>query len=374
MSSSVAFIHGRPGPHPMHGRYAAAVGADFHFVDHAIRWHDRPSRRWRRYLSWVACAVTFPRRSQYRVFLSEGPHFPVVLLRWLRLIRRDQKVVALLGNETMYFLKSGRYKTSTALALRRLLGGYDALICLGTMTTKFAREVLGDRCPPVYTHFNGVPAERLLALRGVEPTLDGHEIVFVGNGPGGWKVTYKGLDLMLAAFRICAARNPGLRFTVVGDWDEPTRCDMLARNGLADSVGVRFVGPQQDLAVYLAAAALYLHCGRGDCCPLSLLEAMCAGLPSIVSDLTGNHDIVAEASSALVVAADADAIADRILWYFGLPAAERAALSSKCRQVIAGYTEPLAVEHFERTFRAMVDDLSPPGDATPRLALTGSPR
>lgn len=358
MIHPVAFLHGRPGPHPTHAKYAQAVHADFHFVDFLLRWHDRPAPRLKRYLSWVACAVAFPRRRDYSVFLTEGPHFPPIVMKKLGLLRSDQKTVALMDNETFYFLKEGRYPPATAKGLKLALKQFDALLCIGEMETDLARDVLGPGCPPLYTVFNGIPGERQGVLRELRPRLEGTEIVFIGNGPDGWRVWYKGLDVVLDSLRLSLVSNDRLRLSVIGEWDPRTIQDLLSRAGLAGNPGVRFLGATKNVHEFLKQGSLYLHCGRGDAWAISVMEAMCGGLVPLVSEWTGAKEVVAQVSPELIVPLDPAVIAERILWYFGLGIEERQRLSLRCREVASAYTEERAVRHFVETFDRMLHELT----------------
>ena len=76
--------------------------------------------------------------------------------------------------------------------------------------------------------------------------------------------------------------------TIVGDWDECTRESLLR----TDPAALKFVGRCSDLAPVFATASVYLHPGRGDAFPLSVLEAMAAGLVPIVSEWTGAKEVV----------------------------------------------------------------------------------
>src|SRR5438105_11033632 len=147
------FVHSRAGPNLSHGAYARSVGATFLPVDFLLPWEDRPSSRLRRYLSWVLCATRFPRRRSYDVFLTDGPQFPVVLMRKLGLIRGRQRLVAIMGDETLYFLRTNQFSRSAAAAITRALKSYDALLCVGEMTSNIAKELLGGgrRSPQIFT-------------------------------------------------------------------------------------------------------------------------------------------------------------------------------------------------------------------------------
>lgn len=349
MSVRIVFLYGRPGPHPFHRALAQALAPDFLPVDFLLRWYDVPASRLRRYLSWLLCALFFAGRDAYHVFFTDGIHFPPLIMRKLCLLRRRQKVVALLDDHTLYFLRAGRYPRLSARALRWALNTYDALICVGEMQTELARaEVTGER-PLVLTTRSGISRHRLPLLVQNRPNLEGRTILFIGNGPSGWRAWYKGADLLLEAFDLATATLTGLRLRIVGEWDHQYVEELLARFPRA-AAWVEFAGVAHDLAPYLAQAALYVHLGRGEAFGISVLEAMCAGVPAIVSEWTGAREAVAEVDSGMIVSLEAKQAAERIRWYFGLPLDERRAFSDRSREVAARYTE----EHAQAAFVGQV--------------------
>jgi glycosyltransferase involved in cell wall biosynthesis len=217
---AVAFIHGRPAPHPIHTKFAQSVNAEFHLVDFVLRWHDVQVSPVKRYLSWFICAILFPNRSKYSVFMTEGLHFPPAIMKWLRMLGRKQKIVGLLSDEALYFMYSGFYSGTTSKAMGKLLKSYDALICCGDMETYLARNLLGNAKTKIYTAFNGVSAERIKALGVLKPELESYNIVFIANGPSGWRGWYKGVDLLLQAFENACEIIPELTLTIIGNWEK----------------------------------------------------------------------------------------------------------------------------------------------------------
>ncbi|RMH15285.1 MAG: glycosyltransferase, partial [Gemmatimonadetes bacterium] len=317
----MAFVHGRPGPHPFHAALARAVGADFVFVDRLLPWHAGGAGRLRRYTSWVLNAVALPARRQRRLILSEGHHVVPVLMRRLRLLGADQRTAALLANEVLYFLYAGRYPPRTERALRTTLAAYDALVCVGSMLTDLARDLLGPACPPLYTIPSAVAEHRLEAFLRVTPAYERPALLFVGNGPDGWRGWYKGIDLLLAAFRRVVDARPDATLTVVGRWD----ADYL--RGLVEAAGVppasvHAPGPSETLAPYLAEASLYVHPARGEAWGITVVEAMRAGLEPVVSEWTGAREAVRRLDPDLVTPLDPDTIADAVLARWRLPLEE----------------------------------------------------
>jgi len=353
---AVVFIHGRPGPHPFHGALAESVNADFLPVDFILRWHDRNSARTRRYLSWLLCSLFFPRRSKYSIFLTEGPHFLPVIMKRLRLLTKHQKAAALLDNETLYFLKAQRYRRSTQQALLGALAGYDALFCVGRMQTDLAKELLSghSREPLFIKVHSSLPPRSQEKLKLVRPNLDGKQILFIGNGPSGWRAWYKGIDLLLDSVRLASSELEELQLKIGGTWESDYTNDLLA--GIpALSRRVEFLGHLSDLGPALSDSALYVHLGRGEAFGISIIEAMYAGVPALVSEWTGAREAVEQVDPRLVVPLDAQAAAERICWYMKLPSEQKLKLSARSREVAATYTEERAFGEFRQAVNQLLD-------------------
>jgi glycosyltransferase involved in cell wall biosynthesis len=348
------FLHGRPGPHPFHAALARSVEADFLPVDFLLRSHDRPASRLHRYLSWLLCGVFLPRR-RYEVILSEGPYMPPVVAKSLRLLRRDQKIATLLSGETLYFMKSGFYPPRTCAKLKKLLGRYDALLCHGPLTTRLAHELV-PQARMIRKFQSGIDPLRAEALAKVSPRLDGNRLLFVAHGPSGNRAWYKGIDLLLEAFTRVAAWRADLELTVVGWWDADYCAPLLARfPQLAGRVS--FAGSATDLdqyASYVASSCLCVHLARGDACPISVIEMMAGGLPTIVSEWTGTYEAVGQVDPILVVPLDPQIAADRILGYLRSPLEEKRRLSAICRQVaLVQYAQERSFDSFRGALEAV---------------------
>jgi glycosyltransferase involved in cell wall biosynthesis len=315
-------------------------------VDFRMRWHDRPTWRAYRYLSWVICALSFPHRKEYDLFLTEGPHFPPLIMKKLGILKEGQRVAALMANETLYLLKTPYYSKTVKGCLISALVAYDALICVGKMQSLMASEhTSGSKRPPtIHCVANCVPNRRREALESVAPDLESQRIVYIANGSPGWRSHYKGLDLTMESAALAAREYDRLSLSIAGEWPS----DFLREYSrvFADPNRVAHLGKVDDLARVLSGAALYLHLGRGDAFPTSVLEAMAAGLPCIVSEWTGTREAVEQVDRRLVVPADPEAAADRIRWYLSLPTSEKQRLSERSREVAATYTEVRATQAF----------------------------
>jgi glycosyltransferase involved in cell wall biosynthesis len=349
----VLFVHGAPWPHSLHVALARSVGAEFVAADRHLPLSPRSSRA-RRYLSWAVNAALLPR--DHDLFLTEGTQVPPILLRKCGLLKRRQRVAALMADHTLYFLRSGAYAESTRRLILRLLTSFDALVCIGEMQTQIASELLAGAAvaPRILTCRTALEGGRRDLMAAVRPDTESRHIAFIGNGPDGWRARYKGIDLLLETAAILQARGHDFRLRVVGLWDA-TFVETLLRShpGLAERI--TFHGEVKDPAPYLSGAGLYVHLGRGDAWPVSVLEAMAGGLPALVSEWTGSKEAASRLDPRLVVPLDAATAADRIAWYWALSAAERVSLSGRAREIAGEYTEAAAFARFAEAIRGAAD-------------------
>ncbi len=348
----VAYVEGRPLSHPTHAAYAQSVNSKFHFVDFNLRYHDKPdSSAFKRYLSWFVCAFTFPGRRSYDVFLSEEAYFMLGIMKKFGLISKKQKLIAIMGSHTLYFLHTNQYPERTKKFFIKLFKLYDAFICEGPLQYEMLNNFLGKDSPvKTYQIFNGSPELRFNRLIQLKPNLEKLNIVTIGAVPNQSRMHYKGLDLMLAAFALVKPNYTQLTFTVVGDYDAVLIEKLLNDHCSAYKEDVIFTGQSNDLGISLMDACLYLHTARGEAWGISVTEAMTAGVPPIVSEWTGSKEAVQKVSEELIVPLDVTLIAEKIKWYLGLPLVQKQNLSDKCKEVSAFYTEKNAVDNFRDIF------------------------
>ncbi len=98
----VVYIHARPHGHPLHDKYGKSVASETIFRDFKIRWHDLHVSSFKRYLSWIFCAFSFPKKNLYDVFYSDGLVYFLVIMRKFGLIKKRQKLIGLIDDETLY--------------------------------------------------------------------------------------------------------------------------------------------------------------------------------------------------------------------------------------------------------------------------------
>ena len=120
----------------------------------------------------------------------------------------------------------------------------------------------------------------------------------------------KGIDVLLQAWKLLPAPRP--RLVIVGDGSLRTALEQAARE-LGLEGDVCFAGPSPDARSLYQAADGFVLCSRKEGMPVTLLEAMAAGLPCVVTDVGGVQEATERGQAARVVPAeDARAFADAV--------------------------------------------------------------
>ena len=166
-----------------------------------------------------------------------------------------------------------------------------------------------DRVPPanVVSIPNGVDLESLTghfdsgfrARYGLEDAS--HLIVDVGSVKA-----VKGYDVLARVAAIVCQRFPRAVFVIAGALQDLAYYDLLreliARLGL--TLNVRFLGHIDPAFSLLQSSDVFCHLSRTDGLSNSLLEAMAAGLPCVLTRVGGNPEVVEDHGSGFLVSPD----------------------------------------------------------------------
>ncbi len=96
---------------------------------------------------------------------------------------------------------------------------------------------------------------------------------------------------LIAAMPSVLAVMPEVRLAIVGDG--PLRTQLQNQvDGLQLQDQIELVGMSTEIDAWLQHASVFVSCSFYEGVPMALLEAMVYGLPVVVSDVTGNRDVV----------------------------------------------------------------------------------
>lgn len=204
------------------------------------------------------------------------------------------------------------------------------VVCVCDAVRRSHVAVMRSRADRYVTVLNGIaPAtvsESRLAMR---KSLGLEEGVPVALAVGSLTPQKDHLAL-LDAFTRVARELPGARLLIAGEGAlEAALAGRVARLGLAGRV--RLLGPREDVAELLEAADLFVLSSVREGLPVTLLEAMRAGRPSVVTSIGGCPEAVRDGETGrLVPVGDPGALAAAMTEMLRDPA-RRAAMGAAAR-------------------------------------------
>ncbi|WP_141576534.1 glycosyltransferase [Actinomadura sp. WMMA1423] len=189
----------------------------------------------------------------------------------------------------------------------------------------------------------------------VRPTLDLPVVACVG------RLSYeKGVDLMLEAWERVACRHPGWRLHIYGTG--PDEADLRARADAAGLSGsVEFRGAVSDVEEALVEASVFALPSRAEGFPMSVLEAMAYGLPTVAFDCAPGVRVLIEDGRDGLLAPPGDIAAfaaalDRLIEDPEL----RRALGSEARASVPRFGPDAVLARWDRLFDLLHRDLPAP--------------
>ncbi|MGX6446050.1 glycosyltransferase family 4 protein [Neobacillus sp. K501] len=107
-------------------------------------------------------------------------------------------------------------------------------------------------------------------------------------------------DLLIEAISLIKGSIPKLKLLLVGDGDLLNDYADLA-NRLGVEENVEFLGFRKDVHHLLTISDVAISTSRQEGLPVNVMEAMATGLPVIVTNCRGNHDLVIGGENGLIV-------------------------------------------------------------------------
>lgn len=194
-----------------------------------------------------------------------------------------------------------------------------------------------DRIVRVY---NGASPIQKLDLAEC-PATSGFTVLFVGR-----LAPVKDLSTLINAVALALPRVPGLNLWIVGDG--PVRQDLEGLTAsLAIASCVTFWGERHDVARFFSVAHLFAMSSLSEGLPMSLLQAMSAGIPALVTQVGGMAEVVQNSNCGICVpVGDARAMADAIVQL----SADYERRSAFAANAIAAYQADFTIEKMDTAY------------------------
>lgn len=175
---------------------------------------------------------------------------------------------------------------------RLLVRNSDRVVAVSAAVAAHGRQ-LGARDDGIRVVPNGVDVETFVPSS--DPST-GQDILFVGR-----LVRNKGPQCLIEALPSVLESHPDASLRIVGTGPcRETLGDRVTELGLEDRVD--FLGFVDSVAQEMRAADIFCRPSLSEGMPLTLLEAMASGLPSVVTAVGGVPDVVTNRENGLLVA------------------------------------------------------------------------
>ena len=242
-------------------------------------------------------------------------------LLWIILtILRIPYAIDLVGdpNEALGRIQSG--SEFTARVVRPIMTFLTKIQCKNALAIHYVTWVLKQRYSPSQEAVIGVWSDVVLpevvfmpsSQKSDGPEIEKPVIVFVGS----LQRPYKGLDVLLRAFRAVTEDFPNAELWVIGDGILRSQYEKMAvKLGISNKVMFWGQVEQTDVFKILAEATLFVLPSFTEGLPRALIEAMAMGLPCIATHVGGIPDLLPE--EVLVAPGDACELYIKMKWMLG---------------------------------------------------------
>lgn len=256
---------------------------------------------------------------------------------------------------TTFHGKNYYWEKARRRIIMRWVSRFSSMVAVSNDLRAFLGEKVGIRVQRVQTIYNGVDVNK---YKKVTSSADEkHNLRLRENdtvvGTVGNLYVVKGQTYLLKAIPIVLRRRPNTVFLFAGRGDQEGALKSEAKSlGIEDNV--RFLGFRSDVPRLLGAMDIFILPSLSECLPLSVLEAMIMGVPSIVTDVGGNREIIDDAQTGYIVPpANPEALSEKILLL--LNDRERAKrMGEKAREAIAAhFSLPAMIDKYETLYRSL---------------------
>lgn len=296
-------------------------------------------------LALISSSLSIPKH--YETILTESCYYYPALNKKLKLF--NGKLINLNSSPVLYTLYSGKFSGAMGKILRTLLGEVDGHLLLGT----YGAEVLNklNVKKPYRVVYPFIPEDRFKKISKMNENSLGFDILTLTTPD----YNCKGTDLLLRAFEKVTNKFPQARLHIFGKADLSKELNKLPKNVVEKII---FHGFELDPEKIFANRALFVSPGRGDTFPVATLEAMLAGIPSIVSEETGTKEVAEKLGKEFVVPLNSHILAERILRYFSLSNSKKLPLSKKSKELAKEFREKPMVALFKKQFYSLLEEVS----------------
>jgi glycosyltransferase involved in cell wall biosynthesis len=155
--------------------------------------------------------------------------------------------------------------------------------------------------------------------------------------------------------------RPNARLVLVGEGPELDNIKQVVRECRVESY-VRFMGMRRDVPRLLRASDIFLLSSKSEGIPLTIIEAMAAGVPVVSTDVGGIAEIIEHGQTGFLAAAgDSQTLAAHILDVLNDSSRRENIVSRARERAMTVFAEEQMHSQYLDLYREMIDGTSPTG-------------
>jgi glycosyltransferase involved in cell wall biosynthesis len=240
----------------------------------------------------------------------------------------------------------------------RCIGRWGCLVTVSKQLASQFSEEIGVPGERIHTIYNGIPIEEFQRpndmdrLRSEIGVAEGAPVI----GMVGSLYPVKGYRYFIEAMETVKRRFPGAVFLVCGEGhlqDDLER--FAAERGLNGHI--KFLGFRNDVPALLQLMDVFVLSSLSEGLSLSILEAMAAGKPTVVTDVGGNRESVVDGETGfLVPPRNPEALAEKVcLLLRDRTLAERFGRNGRER-IISFFSRERMVRDYEQLYLSLLEE------------------
>ncbi len=244
MDKKILFVDLGKKPHPIHRKFANTVTKNFA----GASWNLPKNYN---IFSWKL-------QKNYDIYLIESGLIRPVLLRMFGMINKESKLINIFADPRLFYLdqkeffdlkknKTRSYPFWRLFLNKFLLNQIDGALFVGKFSGDLFRKQ--NKKIPIRVTYSFIPKETYKKIIKIKPSLQNHNILFIGHGPDSY---CKGIDSLIEVFKTIKKKLPDAKLYILGDWTVRKKWK---------SKDVYFEG-NRNIIPYLQKCSLAVHLGR----------------------------------------------------------------------------------------------------------------
>jgi len=283
---------------------------------------------------------------KYDVYLTDSAmsNFVPIFKRWFG----EKNIIIYRGADGIFGEKSNAYLYTKNILKKRLLlyilKNIDGITTESEMAKNDARHWVN--CP-IEVNVSYVNDIKLLSK--IKPNLNTKKFLFIGDYRP--PHDHKGIEILIDTFNLMPRE---FELFIIGKNTEHLK------NKKKTNDNIHIEGRVKDLGEYFRKCTYYIHTARYETGPITILEAMSAGLIPICSNTCGHKDFVKKIDSQLVLTSqDPIKIVEQVKKISQITIQNKNIYSKKAKKIINfEYSKDIQVKKFKDAFFKLLREIS----------------